>query len=64
MMAGAPRRAQHHLSGALGPGFRLLPVTVGGAAGLYVLHDDQVFRFVDPVQDAPLGTETCAVEAG
>jgi hypothetical protein len=64
MMAGAPQCAQHYLSGALGPGFRLLPVTVGGAAVLYVLHDDHAFRFVDPVQDAPPGTRTCAVEAG
>jgi hypothetical protein len=30
---------------------------------LYVLHDDHAFRFVDPVQDAPLGTETRAVDA-
>ena len=43
---------------------RLLPVTAGGAARLYVLHDDNALRFVDPVQGAPLDTETCAVEAG
>ena len=30
---------------------------------LYVLHHDYSFRFVDTVQDAPLGTETYAVDA-
>jgi hypothetical protein len=38
-------------------------VTVRGATRLYVLHDDNVLRFIDPVQNAPLSTETCTVEA-
>lgn len=29
---------------------------------LYVLHDDNTLGFVDPVKDAPLGTEACAME--
>jgi hypothetical protein len=42
---------------------RLLAAAVGSAAMLYVLDYDYAFRFVDPVQDAPLGAETCRADA-
>jgi hypothetical protein len=42
---------------------RWLAAAVGGGTVLYVFDYDRVLRFVDAVENAPLGAEPCAIES-